>query len=104
MSTSVKLPQITPIRQNESADKISAALKAARAGSGSLPQLAEAYELASLHNLSATKMELSGYLQSRLPVNIDRKKAVSGLAKAFGIGVIAGLTTHFVLVSMGERK
>lgn len=93
------------------AAKIRSALNAARAGSGSLTQLAEAYDLAAAHDMAATRDELLFHMRARLPKekldllnSASRKTALRNLGIGIGLGVLAGIGTHFVLVAIGERQ
>jgi hypothetical protein len=90
------------------AAKVKMALAAARSGTGTLTQIAEAYEIAAAHGMTATKLELMKLLRSRLSMNAEeiaanRKSAVRRLAGTIGLGMLAGICTHYVLVAIGQR-
>lgn len=88
--------------------KIKDALVAARIGTASLAQLGEAHDIAAMQGLKATVAELQDAIRAKLPivnnVNGARKAAMRNLAVGVGLGVVAGIGTHFVLVGLGERS
>jgi hypothetical protein len=93
------------------AAKVRTALNAARAGSGTLTQLAEAYDIAAAHDMTATREELLVHIRARLPkeklnlsTSTGRKTAIRNLSVGIGLGILAGIGTHFVLVAVGERQ
>lgn len=85
----------------EQAARIRAALVSARSASATLPQLADAFELASKLNLHSAKHELGAHICAIVQPAQSNTRTIM---VSVGFGVISGIITHFVLKSFGQKN
>jgi hypothetical protein len=90
------------------AAKVRAALVAARAGGGSLTQLGEAHDIAGKYAMTKTQEEIIAHIRNLVKAPLNGRAAAKVVARTLGIGIsigiLAGITTHFLLVAFGQRR
>lgn len=90
--------------------RLQATLTATRAGAATLMQLAEAHEIAARNNMTDSLSFIRQQIRAMVPdpngvtwKKEARQAAVRNVGFGVFIGILAGITTHFILVATGQR-